>query len=154
MHEGPQARGVTASRRRPIHLLRGSPFTSRRNQDPGTTSMRRDVRRCGGRQPTDVATFVGLIEERIRALDREPVELADAADRVLADDVVAPCAVPGFDRAAMDGYAVRGGETLGADPATPRTFAIAGVAAPGRPFAGMVEAGQAVRITTGAPFPA
>ena len=47
------------------------------------------------------------------------VGLFDAGGRVLADDVVAGEPVPAFDRAAMDGYAVRGEETFGATP-TPR----------------------------------
>src|SRR5437868_12135066 len=116
--------------------------------------MRRDVPMHGSKQPTDVAAFVGLIDERTRALENEPVELTDAADRVLAEDVVAPCPVPGFDRAAMDGYAVRGTETFGADAYTPLDFTVIGEALPARPFPGSVGPGQAVRIMTGAPVPA
>ena len=63
-------------------------------------------------------------------------------------------AVPAFDRAAMDGYALRGGETFGAGPYNPLEFDRRRRALPGRPFAGRVEPGQAVRIMTGAPLPA
>jgi molybdopterin molybdotransferase len=62
--------------------------------------------------------------------------------------------MPGFDRAAMDGYALRGSETFGADQYNPLEFAVVGQALPGRPYAGSVGAGQAVRIMTGAPLPA
>src|SRR5262249_30653144 len=45
------------------------------------------------------------------------------------------------------------GETFGADPYNPLEFAVVGQALPGRPYAGTVGAGQAVRIMTGAPLP-
>jgi molybdopterin molybdotransferase len=61
--------------------------------------------------------------------------------------------VPAFDRAAMDGYALRGGETFGAGPYNPLDFTVVGQALPGKPFAGSVGPGQAVRIMTGAPLP-
>jgi molybdopterin molybdotransferase len=62
--------------------------------------------------------------------------------------------VPGFDRAAMDGFALRGEETFGAGPYNPLEFTVVGETLPGRPFAGTVGPGQAVRIMTGAPLPA
>ena len=48
----------------------------------------------------------------------------------------------------------RGAETFGAGPYNPLEFAVIGQSLPGRPFAGMVAPGQAVRIMTGAPVPA
>ena len=70
-------------------------------------------------------------------------------------DVVAPIDVPGFDRAAMDGYALRGAETSGASEYNPLALSVCG---PGRArrsrFAGAVRAGDAIRIMTGAPVPA
>jgi molybdopterin molybdotransferase len=53
----------------------------------------------------------------------------------------------------MDGYAVRGEETFGASDYNPLTFRVIGEALPGRPFAGIVGLGEAVRIMTGAPLP-
>ncbi len=72
---------------------------------------------------------------------------------MLAGDVTADVAVPPFDRAAMDGYALRGGDTFGAGPYHPLELAVVGEALPGRPFAGSLAGGQAVRIMTGAPIP-
>jgi molybdopterin molybdotransferase len=113
----------------------------------------KDVRMRGFQERADVAAVERLIDERLRPLPAESVDLANAAGRVLTDDVIAPCPVPGFDRAAMDGYALRGDETFGADSYSPLEFAILGQALPGRPFAGAVGQGQAVRIMTGAPVP-
>ncbi|HID21971.1 MAG TPA: molybdopterin molybdotransferase MoeA [Planctomycetaceae bacterium] len=83
----------------------------------------------------------------------ERVEVAQASGRVLAEDIVSPLDVPPFDRSAMDGYAVRGDETTGATDYNPLVFRVLGEALPGRPFAGRVGPGSAVRIMTGAPMP-
>jgi molybdopterin molybdotransferase len=113
-----------------------------------------DVRMRGFRNRAEVADVLRLLDERVRPLPAETVPLAGAASRVLAADVIAEVAVPGFDRAAMDGYALRAEETFGAGSYNPLELRVIGVALPGRPFAGPVAAGQAVRIMTGAPLPA
>ena len=74
------------------------------------------------------------------ALDRH------ALGRVLAEPIRAVRDQPPFNASAMDGYAIRLGD--GAD-----RFVVAGESAAGRPFAGEVGAGQAVRIFTGAEVP-
>src|SRR5262245_20144116 len=114
---------------------------------------RPDVRMRGFRDRAEVADLLRLLEARLRPLPSEDVTLPQAAGRVLAADVVAPVSVPAFDRAAMDGYALRGGETFGASPYNPLDFRVVGQALPARPFPGQVGAGQAVRIMTGAPLP-
>ena len=53
----------------------------------------------------------------------------------------------------MDGYAVRGDETTGANDYNPLAFRVVGKALPGIPFDGTLLPGQAVRIMTGAPLP-
>src|SRR5262245_17101865 len=112
-----------------------------------------DVRMRGFRDRAEVEDVVRLIDERVKPLPAESVSVADAAGRVLAADMVAAVAVPGFDRAAMDGYALRGEETFGAGPYNPLDLRVIGVALPGRPFAGVVAPGCAVRIMTGGPMP-
>ena len=77
---------------------------------------------------------------------------ASRRPRWLGSDVLAPMALPPFDNAAVDGYAVRAADTQARDgrPAILRLKgeAAAGVAAPPR-----VGEGEAVRIFTGAPLP-
>jgi molybdopterin molybdotransferase len=113
-----------------------------------------DVRMRGFRRRAAVAEVLALLEARAAPLPGEPVPLLDAAGRVLADPVVSAVDVPGFARAAMDGFAVCAGDTAGATPAAPRPLAVVGEAMPARPFAGAVNPGEAVRITTGASVPA
>jgi molybdopterin molybdotransferase len=78
----------------------------------------------------------------------EPVALPDAIGRVLAAPIVADRDQPPFDASAMDGWAIRR-----ADLSPEARFRIVGESAAGRAHAQPVEAGQAVRIFTGAPVP-
>jgi molybdopterin molybdotransferase len=82
----------------------------------------------------------------IAPLGVEAVALAQAIGRVLAEDVAAIRDQPPFTASAMDGWAMRAADT-------PGTLAIVGESAAGRGFKGAVEAGQAVRIFTGAAVP-
>ena len=52
-------------------------------------------------------------------LEPEEVEILGALDRVLAEDVYSDMDIPPFDNSAMDGYAVRAGDTVGASPENP-----------------------------------
>jgi molybdopterin molybdotransferase len=108
----------------------------------------------GFRDRAEVADLQRLLADRLALLPAEAVDLHAAAGRVLAADVIAEVAVPPFDRAAMDGYALKGSETFGAGPYNPLEFEVVGQALPGKPFPGPVASGQAVRIMTGAPLPA
>ncbi len=113
-----------------------------------------DVRMRGFARRTTVADAIAWIDRQVRPLREETVPLAAAAGRVLARDVTSPVDVPGFVRAMMDGFAVRAADTLGASPYNPLPLAVVGEAVPGRPFAGQLGRGQAVRIMTGAPLAA
>lgn len=114
---------------------------------------RADVRMRGFAARTLVQTALEWIDSESTRLASETVGLADVHDRVLAEEVRAPIDVPPFDRAAMDGYALRGSETIGASEYNPLSFAVRGHALPGRPWPSVVERGSAVRIMTGAPMP-
>jgi molybdopterin molybdotransferase len=92
-----------------------------------------------------------LLAERIAPVgETERVSLAEAAGRVLAADLVATVDLPPFDNSAVDGFAVRHAD-LAAKGET-RLAVIDRVMA-GHAAAQPVEAGQAVRIFTGAPMP-
>ena len=70
-----------------------------------------DVRMHGFSRRSEVPAVLEWIDRHTSRLGAEAVSLDDAAGRILAADVVSPVDVPGFDRAAMDGYALRGAET-------------------------------------------
>src|SRR5262249_20364733 len=115
----------------------------------GTAPGRPDVRMRGFRDRAEEADLLLLLDARLRPVPAEALLLPQAAGRLLAADVAAPVPVPAFDRAAMDGYALRGGETFGASPYNPLDFPVVGQSLPARPFPGAVGPGQAVRIMTG-----
>jgi molybdenum cofactor synthesis domain-containing protein len=97
-----------------------------------------------------VSEAIRIIKEQTQALPPEEVEITDALGRVLAEDVIADTDLPPFDRAQMDGYAVRAADTL----SLPARLRVAGEAAAGRGWHETLRAGEAVRIMTGAPVPA
>jgi molybdopterin molybdotransferase len=97
-----------------------------------------------------VSEAIQIILRHTSQLEVESVSLNDALGRVLAEDVIADCDLPPFDRAQMDGYAVRA-EDVATPPARLR---IAGESAAGRGWHHEMKPGEAVRIMTGAPVPA
>jgi len=113
----------------------------------------RDVRMRGFAERADVEDVLAFLTRETRPLAAEDVPLLESFGRVLAEDVSSAVDVPGFARSAMDGYAIRGEASFGASAYESIRFALVGTSLPGRPFEGRLEAGQAVRIMTGAPLP-
>ena len=95
--------------------------------------------------------------EAIASLDLDPepetVPLADARGRILAERVDADLDVPGFDRASMDGYAVRARDTFGADEADPTVLDLVGEVHAGSEPDVFVDEGECAEISTGAVMP-
>ncbi len=81
------------------------------------------------------------------------VPLDDSLGLVLADDVVAPLSLPGFDNSAMDGYAVVAEDISGATAERPVLLPVAEDIPAGRTDPLTLEPGTAHRIMTGAPLP-
>src|ERR1700704_1758645 len=81
---------------------------------------------------------------------RPPVTagLSDALGLVLADDVVAPLSLPGFDNSAMDGYAVVAEDIADASDAHPVKLPVAEDIPAGRTDSLTLAAGTAHRIMT------
>lgn len=86
-------------------------------------------------------------------LDKEGVLLDEALGRILAEDFIAPGDLPGFDRSAMDGYAIVAEDTFGASQTSPILLRLVGQVQMGAPAALAVHTGEAAEITTGAPIP-
>ena len=106
--------------------------------------------------------FRNLVEptaarDAIASLDLTPepesVPLEDARGRVLAERVDAEMDVPGFDRASMDGYAVRARDTFGAGESDPVDLELLGEVHAGAEPDVVVEPGTCVEVSTGAVLP-
>ena len=87
-------------------------------------------------------------------LEPEEVEVLEALDCVLAEDVYSDMDVPPFDNSAMDGYAVRAADTGGASRESPVELQVIGAVAAGHTTDLVVKPGTAIRIMTGALLPA
>jgi molybdopterin molybdotransferase len=89
----------------------------------------------------------------IDVLPARTVAAVDALGLVLAGDVVATEPIPPFANTAMDGYAVRAVDTVGASEAAPVVLRVVGELPAGRAPTIAVGTGEAIRIMTGAPIP-
>src|ERR1700759_1575712 len=90
-----------------------------------------------------------IVLDVVEPLGDESVALADAHQRVLAEDIFADTDLPPFERARMDGYALRANDAARA----PARLKIIGEIAAGASFDGELQAGEALKIFTGAPVP-
>lgn len=97
-----------------------------------------------------ISEAIQIIKAQSGRLPIEPTELGLARGRILAEDIVADCDLPPFDRAQMDGYAVRAADVANA----PAHLRIVGESAAGAGWHHEMKTGEAVRIMTGAPVPA
>jgi len=100
-----------------------------------------------------VEEALGRVLAHFAPLGAEEVPLLAALDRVLAEDVHSPLAIPPHDNTAMDGYALRSEDTTAATTASPVRLRVAAELPAGYVAEGPVEPGTAVRIMTGAPIP-
>ena len=91
-----------------------------------------------------------FVLESIRVLEARDVALKDAGGCVVAQDVAAVEAVPGFDNSSMDGFALRSSDTVSGSV----RLAVVGRVHAGDVSTIRLESGQAMRIMTGAPLPA
>src|SRR5438445_9903853 len=93
---------------------------------------------------------IRIVLQNSPVFDSEAVALADGAGRILAEDIAADSDLPPFDRAQMDGYAVRAADTQNGQA----RLRVVGESAAGNGWQQEMHAGEAVRIMTGAPVPA
>jgi molybdopterin molybdotransferase len=87
-----------------------------------------------------------LILQTVTPLEAITLELDNASNYVLAEDVFSPVDMPLFNQSAMDGYAVAAGSDN-------NFFKVVGEVQAGKYFPEILKIGEAVRIFTGAPVP-
>lgn len=96
-----------------------------------------------------VAEAIKVVSANCPRLQPEKISLKEALHRFLAEDIVADSDLPPFDRSQMDGYALRAMDTQ----TVSTSLRVVGESAAGRGWHKQLQAGQAVRIMTGAPVP-
>jgi molybdopterin molybdotransferase len=96
-----------------------------------------------------VAAAQQLVLERAKPLEAERVPIERATGRVLAEPAAAAVDLPPFASSAMDGYALRSADTVGAPVTLPVVARIAAGTPAGRPLG----PGEAMAIATGGAVP-
>jgi molybdopterin molybdotransferase len=108
---------------------------------------------------TEIATMISVDEalehilEHFEPLEPEEVEILEALDRVLTEDLCSNMDIPPFANSGMDGYAVRADDTVGASREHPVTLRVVADVAAGYTTEVKVAPGTTIRIMTGAPLP-
>lgn len=96
----------------------------------------------------DVAQAQQLVLDTACPLSGETIPATQAVGRVLAEDIFSDIDSPPYDKALMDGYALRGQEVV-----TGAVLSVIEEVAAGQMPRRTLGAGQAIRIMTGAPIP-
>ena len=105
------------------------------------------------RKPIPVSEAIHKLMQRVNVLDTEVVSLSDAYNRILAESILAKHDIPHFDRSAMDGFAVRAEDTVGATGDNRISFKVVDHIGAGHVSKITVGKNEAVRIMTGAALP-
>lgn len=97
---------------------------------------------------------LNLLLNHVKPVERtEFIPIERAVGRVLARDIVAQMDIPPFNRAAMDGYAVRAEDTYGASEFNPKVLKLIGILRAGESTDKHLKPGECIRIATGCPIP-
>jgi len=96
-----------------------------------------------------ISEAIQIVISQIAQLPAQEIAIDLSHGRILAEDIVADTDLPPFDRAQMDGYAVRAADVAN----VPASLRIVGESAAGAGWHHEMKAGEAVRIMTGAPVP-
>jgi molybdopterin molybdotransferase len=97
-----------------------------------------------------VNAFLAELVQPVSTNESQDVYLFDALGRVLAQDVISPISVPAHNNSAMDGFAFDAAQ-LHIDQ--PLTLRVVGTALAGKAWQGKVNAGECLKIMTGAILP-
>lgn len=101
----------------------------------------------------EIGDAVALVVDAMAVLDSDIAPLRGARGRVLSEDVVSPIDLPLWTNSAMDGFAVRAADVVGASAEAPVSLPVVEeIPAGGFPSAPLAP-GTAVKIMTGAPVP-
>lgn len=93
------------------------------------------------------------VNRDLAVLTPADVAVGESLGMVLAETVAADEAIPPFANTAMDGFAVRAADTVGASKDNPKSLPVVATIAAGSVAPRPMEAGEAMRIMTGAPVP-
>ncbi len=94
-----------------------------------------------------------IISKNLYILERENINLKNAAGRILSEDIVAPFTSPLFNNSSMDGFAVRSKDTIHSSEKNPTELKIVDISSAGSPSEITIGKGECIQCMTGAKIP-
>lgn len=94
-----------------------------------------------------------IIDNNTFVIDKEYISINDVTGRILAEDILASFSQPRFLNSAMDGFALRSQDTIGASNNTPILLRNIDVSSAGSPSELMINSGECIQCMTGAKIP-
>ena len=94
-----------------------------------------------------------IIESNIKILGVEKVQLKNIENRILAEDIIAKIPSPLFNNSAMDGFALRSSDILGATNSNPVKLKLVSISSAGSPTGVFLKRGECIQCMTGAKIP-
>ena len=94
-----------------------------------------------------------IINNNIIELKPEIVDLSNSTGRILAQKIQANLSLPSFDNSAMDGFAVRSSDTIGATKNNSVSLINIDVSSAGSPSDMVLKKGECIQCMTGAKIP-
>lgn len=91
--------------------------------------------------------------QKIIQKNQEIVNIKDSLQRILAEEIISPCNLPGFSRSTMDGYAIRAEDSFGATENLPSYLKVVGEIKMGSKTEFRINPGEAGKISTGGMLP-
>ncbi|MGQ4875021.1 MAG: gephyrin-like molybdotransferase Glp [Promethearchaeia archaeon] len=113
----------------------------------------KDIRKIGFAKLIPVDEALDKLFSHIYTVEAEEVNIKDALNRISAEDIKSKFDLPPFDRAAMDGYAIKAEDSFGASPKNPKKVKLIGTIDIGGSTNIYIQNGEAVRISTGTAIP-
>ena len=115
--------------------------------------MTEKLRTIGFSKLTPLKDALEKLNSKIQINPTEEIEIKDALNRILADNIISKISIPPFDRSAMDGYAIKAEDSFGASPKNPKEIKLVGIIEIGEFSKFKIDRGEGIRISTGAPIP-
>jgi len=111
------------------------------------------LRKIGFSRLTPLEDVMEKLFSKIYLNPIEEIEIKEALNRILAEDIISEMDIPPFNRSAMDGYAIKAEDSFGASPKNPKRIKLIGVIEIGEASNLEILRGQGIKISTGAPTP-
>lgn len=115
--------------------------------------MTEKLRTIGFSKLTSLKDALEKLNSKIQINPTKEIEIKDALNRILADNIISKISIPPFDRSAMDGYAIKAEDSFGASPKNPKEIKLVGIIEIGEFSKFKIDRGEGIRISTGAPIP-